>query len=197
MSDFPNIRPDAVTWGCVANVATFESELSNTVQVQAIGNSRWEGQLTFTNRSGDEAQSLKAFLAGLEGPTGRFNLLPPDLNQRGTMSGDGRVTGSNQTGKTLNTNGWTANQARLFAAGDYISVANRVYMITQDVASSATGTATLTLNRPLVNTPNNLDVIARVGPRVKCMLVDGAQAQFSVSAPFIYAVTISFIEDLL
>lgn len=197
MSNFPDIKPDAATWGCVANLATFESELSNTVQVQSLGTGRWEGQLTFSNRGGDEARQLKAFLANLEGSAGRFNLLPPDLDQRGTMLGDGRVNGGSQSGKTISTNGWTPNQSLLFSAGDYIQLGQYLYMITANTASNSGGAAVLPLNRPIVVPPTNAAVVARFAPRAKCMLVDGAQAQFAVSAPFIYAVTISVIEDLL
>ena len=195
MLEFPNIKPDSVSWGLAANLMSFESDLSGTVQRVALPGARYYGTLTFSNRMGREAKLLEAFIQRINATAGIFLMAPPALNNLGSMGGAGRVAGANQTGLTLNTNQWQANQQLLFAAGDYIEVGGRVYMVVEDAASNGSGQATLQLNRPLLNSPANNSTVIKT-PKVKMMMPD-VEGLMRISSPFLYAGTIEVVEDLL
>ena len=132
--DFPSVNPDVGTsLSLKTNSTTFTSELNNAVQTGKLVGDQWSANMPFTNRSEKEGRRIKAFLARLGGMTGRFRMTPPDLNQLGTMSGSGVVDGAGQTGSTLNTTGWDAEQPELFEAGDYIEFNGELKMVTDTV----------------------------------------------------------------
>ena len=194
--NFPDIHPDAADWGLESNTAEFRSDLNNTVQHGQLAGHRWRGVLTFTNRGGSDARRLKAFLNNLLGPSTRFNLQPPDNEKVGTMAGLGTVAGAGQTGTSLNTTGWNNNQSLLFDYGDYFEVNGELKQITQPISSDGTGNATLVFTPPLLTSPANAAPIEVHDPRVSVYLENDNQARAQVSAPYIYALSISVVEDI-
>lgn len=197
MIQFPDIEPDAATFSIQANTTSFESELNASVQHASMPGDKWIFTLTFTNRARQDGRKLAAWLAALGGPTGRFEMSPPDLDQQGTLSGAGIVDGAGQTGSTLNTTGWTVNQSALAVAGDYITVNGELKMITADAASDANGDAVLSIAPPLRKSPANGASITVDNPKGKFYLVDDNQAAWRLSAPYIYAISFAGEEDVV
>lgn len=198
MADFPDITPDeTVDWRIETNTAEFSSDLNMAVQHMVMQGARWRGTLPFTNRKGVDARRLKAFVFSQQGPAGRFDVLPPDLNQQGTMSGSGTVDGTGQTGTTLNTTDWDASQPVLFDYGDYFEVNGELKMITEPVASDASGDATLTFVPPLRESPTSGQSIEVTEPRARnCYLLNDDQAAASISGPYIYSLRLEIVEDV-
>jgi hypothetical protein len=194
--NFPDIDPDAASFGIESNTTAFESELSNAVQHAPMQGDRWVGTATFTNRGGLDARKLAAFVAALGGPSGRFTMSPPEMQQLGTRQGVGIVNGSGQVGRTLATSGWSINQPILLEVGDYIEVNNELKMITERIASDGDGNATLVFTPPLRRSPANAASIEVDEPRGLFYLADDNQASWRVSAPYIYALAWSFVEDV-
>lgn len=194
--NFPDIIPDHATWGLEANTRSFSSQLNQSIQTGELPGSRWVSTLTFTNRYGRDARGLRGFIAGLGGLAGRFRLSPSDSKPEGTALGTGLVNGSGQTGSTIVTDGWDADQPLLFASGDYIGLNGELKMITADVASDASGNATINITpvmrKPL---PDNMQVITD-DPTVIMMLSSNDQSQWDVTSPVIYAMSISCQEAL-
>lgn len=196
MTDFPDIHPDAADWGLESSTSEFRSDLTNTVQHAQLAGHRWRGVITYANRGGADARRLKAFLNGLLGPSTRFRIQPPDAEQNGTMNGIGEVTGAAQTGSTLNTTGWAINQSLLFDYGDYFEVNGELKQITAPASSDGSGNATLTFTPPLLTSPANAEPIEVDDPRVTVYLENDNQARAQISAPYIYALSISVVEDI-
>lgn len=136
--DFPEVNPDTGTsLSLLSNTTSFTSDLNNATQTGKLVGDQWSVNMPFTNRSEREGRRIKAFLARLGGMAGRFRMGPPDLNQLGTMQGDGVIDGAGQTGSTINTKGWLAEQDELFVEGDYLEVNGELKMVTDAV--DATG----------------------------------------------------------
>lgn len=133
MADFPDIEPDLEEIGLIANNQVYDSILTGQVQTASLSGAKWTCAPTFSNRNGKEARDLRAFIFGQNGVSGRFNYYPASIDNFGTHAGLGVVDGAGQTGSTLVTKGWDANQPLLFAAGDYITANGEMKMVTADV----------------------------------------------------------------
>lgn len=195
--DFPSIIPDRAEFYISTNTQTHESALNRAVQHKQLPGDRWQGLISFSNRGGSEARQLKAFVFSLQGPAGRFDVSPPDLDQQGTMAGTGNVSGANQTGKTLATDGWDANQTTLFDYGDYFEVNGELKMITEPISSDAGGNATLKFVPPIRFSPADAGPIEVTDPRARnCYLTNDKQAQVAITSPIIYSLSLAFREDV-
>jgi len=133
MADFPDIEPDLEEIGLIANNQVYDSILTGQVQTASLSGAKWTCAPTFSNRNGKEARDLRAFIFGQNGVSGRFNYYPASIDNAGTHAGLGVVDGAGQTGSTLETTGWDADQPLLFAAGDYITANGEMKMVTADV----------------------------------------------------------------
>lgn len=133
MADFPDIEPDLEEIGLIANNQVYDSILTGQVQTASLSGAKWTCAPTFSNRNGKEARDLRAFIFGQNGVSGRFNYYPASIDNAGTHAGLGVVDGAGQTGSTLVTKDWDADQSLLFAAGDYLTVNGEMKMVTADV----------------------------------------------------------------
>lgn len=193
---FPDIKPDSATWSITYNSKAFTSDLNNATQTAELPGAQWKANLTFTNRDGDDARKLRAFLVSLKGISGRFYLTPEDAAPRGTAAGSGLVNGASQAGSSLVTDGWIAGQPLLLAAGDYFEVNGELKMITADVASDASGNATLSFDPPLRQSPADNAQIITVNPACTMKLTGNDQSQWALTSPAFYAITIGCEEAL-
>lgn len=134
MADFPSIEPDLEEIALIANNQVYNSPLTGQAQTASLTGAKWQCTPTFSNRNGKEARDLRAFLFDQEGVSGRFNYYPASIDNIGTHAGVGVVNGAGQTGKSLLTKGWNADQPLLFSAGDYLTVNGEMKMVTADVA---------------------------------------------------------------
>lgn len=193
---FPNVSADNESWSMVANTQVFTSPLNGATQTSSLPGARWGATLSYTNRGGVEAKKLQAFLTTLRGRAGRFYLSPHDSTPNGTAVGAGLVQGVGQSGGSLITDGWTVSQPLLFAAGDYIEVNGELKQISADVASNASGIATITFSPDLNQSPPNNAQIISTNPRAVMRLEDDNQAQWAFQSPVIYAMSFSCVEAL-
>jgi hypothetical protein len=136
MADFPDIEPDLEEIGLIANNQVYDSILTGQVQTASLSGAKWTCAPTFSNRNGKEARDLRAFIFGQNGVSGRFNYYPASIDNVGTHAGLGVVDGAGQTGSTLVTKDWDADQSLLFAAGDYLTVNGEMKMVTADVGTT-------------------------------------------------------------
>ncbi|MCK2149538.1 hypothetical protein MYE70_10715 [Marinobacter alexandrii] len=197
IQDFPaNISPDAEEWKLTYNTLTFESDLNGAMQTAELPGARWSVSMTFSNRQGKAARALQGFLAGLKGRAGRVWVIPVDWEPLGTPDGAGAVSADTSGGTSLPTNGWDADIIELFCAGDYFEVNGELKKLTATISSDALGQATLQFAPPL-RQPVTIGMSIRViEPRCQMLLSSDDQATWSMSAPKIYATTISGREAL-
>lgn len=119
-------------------------------EVQVFPGARWEIELTFLPMERCQAQKLEAWLLSLRGKAGRFRMGDPFRSlPLGTALGAPLVTAAAAGAETFTSHGWASRQAQAMQAGDFIQLGNRLHMVLQDVATDATGNASLTVWPPL------------------------------------------------
>jgi hypothetical protein len=165
-------------WGIITNSQTFRSPLSGSVQTLELPGARWRVTLTFNNLKRAERAALKAFLAQLRGPAGRFTLHNfAEPTPQGAATGTPLVNGASQTGASLATDGWTPNITGILKAGDYFAVGGELKIITADASSNGSGQATLEFEPPLRASPADNASITTSQPTATFMLQDDDQAR--------------------
>lgn len=191
------LPPDGATIELVANVNSFRSSLNGFQQHSVLPGSRWGVSLSWTNRKGREAATLRAQLSALLGQVGTFRIIIPNYNRYGTASGAGEVVSAPVGGDSITTTGWTASQPLLLAAGDWIEINQQAFMITADVASDESRNATLIVSPPVRKTTAAGTSVIVDNPRMYMRMTKSNGAQFALTPAAgspIYAVGIDAVE---
>lgn len=173
-----------VTFSLIPNTMAFESPLNKAVQTSELPGARWRASFGWQNLNGADARMVKAWINSLSGRAGRFYLYDfSHPTPSGSASGAPLVKGAGQSGRTLITDGWTANQSNLLLPGDYFSVGSQLLVITAAASSSASGEATLTFEAPLRSSPADNTAIVINKPCCIMMLADDEQDNFPYDEP--------------
>jgi len=160
--NFPTLSryPDKINFSPISNTQRHQSPLSGSIQTKEIPGTRWKVVLQYGILWEDDIRKLQAFLAEMNGMAGRCHLW--DLSRetpRGVGTGTPLVKGGSQTGKTLNTDGWTPNQTGILLAGDYFEVNSEIKRMTANVNSDGSGNATLQFGPELRVSPSDNDPV--------------------------------------
>ena len=172
---FPDIQPDRVKWALETNSRMTDSTWTKTVQVEELDGSQWVAELSFKDLNPVETRLMQAFLWACKGPVNAFYL--PDFVfpfPSGSAAGTPRVKGTDQTGITLDTDGWSPNSLVL-KAGDAFEVDGNYRGVTADVTSDGAGLATIPLSHRLYNAPLNNALLEVLAPKVLMQLKDDRQ----------------------
>jgi hypothetical protein len=189
--------PSNILFSLIPNTMSFESPLNRAIQTLELPGARWQATFGWNNLSAADARILKAWLNKLSGMAGRFYLHDSShATPAGTALGTPLVKGASQTGRTLITDGWTANQTNLLVPGDYFSVGAQLFVITEPAASDGSGNATLTFEAPLRSSPADNAPLTTASPSCVMRLVDDMQDrfQFEPGAINVQTVTIECME---
>lgn len=119
-------------------------------QVIAHQGQRWEVDVTLPPMKHSDARIWLAWLAKLDGTLNTFNIGDPlGASAQGPAGGTPLVAGASQTGTSINIDGCTSSQTGWLKAGDYIQIGSaadaRLYMVTDDVNTNASGEATINI----------------------------------------------------
>ncbi len=177
-----SIIPNSMTLNLRANTKTFQSSFNNSRLTSKFPGKHWEMSLSFSNLYPRELAELKAFLWSLDGADGRF-YMPIFDNMGSPAKGTPAALGTDQTGGSLTTNGWTPNTIVL-KRGDYFEINNELKMVTSDVVSSSTGQATISFTPWLRTAANTGDTITTLNPKGIFMLTDDSQGEIDFDPGF-------------
>ena len=157
---FPSITPTSSTWELVSNVGVHRSPLSGATQTLDRGGEHWRCHLNFSNLTGADAATMRAFLVKLNGQQQRFTVHDPGQPQRGAFGGSAAVRGASQTGTSINIDEMTASVTNWIRTGDHFSIDGHLKMATADFSSNGSGRIdNLTFAPRIVTAPaNNADV---------------------------------------
>ena len=206
VSVFPAIIPSASEMGIVSNTKQFISPLTGYTQTTSRRGARWFLRMSFLNLRADERGVLKGLLGFMEGQVNRIQVGDHSYTgARGALGGTPLVSGGNQVGSTLVTSGWP-NSTVVLKAGDLISFSNGTYselkQVTTDITSSASGTASITINPEIHKSPASSASIETANPVGTFMLANpvvnwtNRPSQISgVSSPS-SDISIDLIEDI-
>ena len=103
------------------------------------------------------------FLNTIRGRRGTFKIGDQDRKTiQGTATGTISVNGASQTGNQVALDGFTADRADVFKAGDYIQINSYLYMVIEDVSANSSGEADVKIEPPLrssIETINDDDTV--------------------------------------
>lgn len=194
-----SLIPSATQWRLIANTAAFVSPLNGATRTLARGGDRWGCTLTFNALIGDDRATMLAFLTRLRGQAHRVVVGDHSYTRRGALTANFLVKGAGQTGVSLACDGAATTVTNAMRAGDWITLEGYLYMIVADVSSNGSGELTLTLNRPLVQSPANDATVNITAPTGRFLLVDNTVSWSNTPGgwPRIFsAFQVDLIEDL-
>lgn len=175
-------------------VSRSQSLFTGASQVYAHSGQWWEIEVILPPLTRAQAQPWIAFLTKLNGKEGTFYYGPiREGTPLGTATGTPLVNGGSQTGSDLVTDGWTSSVTGILKAGDYISVANNLYRVLDDVDSDGFGNATIPI-WPNIRTSSTSDnaPITVSNPKSLFRLVSN---ELSIVQTDSYFYNISFIAE--
>lgn len=162
MVTFPLTLPaapgfSAVTFRPHAIVAMTASPFTGQQRIQEH-HELWFVDLDVAVMQRADAEAWAATFLLLNGRANTFLLGDPaGKTPRGSVPGAPVVDGASQTGRTLNTKGWTASQTGILLAGDWIQIGagstQRLYKVTEDADSDGGGLAALSIWPSLRESP--------------------------------------------
>ena len=186
-----------ITFEHEASVSSVTLPFSLTTKVIDRGGKRFRAIVQLAPMSVKNAKEWAGFFMSLNGPVGTFWLGPtldktPDVPAGGTP----KVNGASQTGQTLITDGWYANNPAILEAGDWIQIENHLYRIMKDSPSDAGSNATFDIWPHLRSSPPDDEPIIRTGAKGLFRL-DGPSPEMSYDQNHhIRAITFSAVEAI-
>jgi len=219
------LRPTRLTFYLQHNTTRFVSPITRQAQVLRREGARWVAQASFDPLDRVRAGILEGLLAALGGslntvriydwrrefrsgdprsqgqvPSGPFSFDDATIFTDGTgfVVGSGNpalATGAPRGALSIQTQGWYPN-AIAIGAGDMVGLAGRLYIATEAIAASGTGTATIPIAPPLreallVNQP-----LVLTKPTVPMRLVSDDEAANPTRPGRFTAITIRLEEAL-
>lgn len=202
--------------------ARSESPFSFSEQVYSWAGQRWEIEVQLPRMLRDQAEIYHCFLMKLKGRKGTFTMFVPSAQTaRGvysqtesihitTESGDKITTesgdhiiisygnivvnGANQTGDTLNVDGFKANTTSVLRCGDFFQLGTgtntRLYKILDDVNSDANGAATLNIVPDLREAPLDNQQVILNNPKGLFRL---AENKIDMPSDYVNTFTLGFV----
>ena len=168
MPTFPG--PKSGSLEAISPQAVVASTFSNKIQVQSFAADRWMAKWTFPPIKPELAGPWISFVTALRNLEGSF-LATPHLAQyhRGPLTRDDpeipvRVSGDQQTGRTLVIDGFEPNVTGWAQAGDYFSYGTgadtKFFMITENVDTPSGGDVEISVFPNVVTSPDdNTDLV--------------------------------------
>jgi len=162
------------------------------------GAQRWLIEATYPpNLRRDELAPIYAFAVKQRGQYEIFTLIPPALwsTARGVATGTPKVNGASQTGRTVNTKGWTPNISGILLAGDFLKFNGhaKVYMVTENANSDGSGNASIIIEPALLTSPANDEVIIVADVPFSVAFASDVQ-EFGLKPAFLHEFKVSFVE---
>lgn len=174
--------------------------ISHSLKRQARTNSvqRWAMTFGYTYLNRATMMQFYAFLIGNRGQADTFTtILPGHTAPQGSWAGSPVVGAGAQTGTSIALSGFTASQPGVAKAGDFLKFAghNKVYMVTADASSSGSGTATLSIQPALLQSPSAGESITVANvPFTVALASDSLDG--SIQAGPIYSFNVDLVEVL-
>lgn len=151
-------------------VAVVPSEFTFEDQVQEHQGVAWEVTGSFELLTRDQSAEYNAFIKALGGRKGTFTLTPAGSGTaRGVATGTPLVKGIDQTGQSLDTDGWTSGVTGILKNDDYFQLgagatATLHSVVNGDVDSDGGGNATIEFSPKIVSAPADNAVITVINP---------------------------------
>ncbi|KJH75629.1 hypothetical protein IMW75_13655 [Pseudomonas gregormendelii] len=140
-----SLWPSQMTWGMVYNNRAFTSTLSNAQQIMGYPGAYWLCTLNFDDLFDEDERELTALLGRLHGMFGTVNI-PAFTRIRTDNIGAPVIVTGNAQATNLTIGGVTPSK-KVFAYGDYITIAGEMFEVVEDAVSTAQGRVQVFLNK--------------------------------------------------
>ena len=163
---------------------------------RTTGAQRWVVTADWEGLTRSQFAPIQAFVIAQRGQWDSFSMvLPGHKAPQGVASGTPLVSGASQSGRTLVTKGWSASVNGILKAGDFIGIAGqtKVYIVTSDANSDASGNATLNIEPALMTVPTDgAALTVRNVPFTLALASD--TIEMGVQPPVLYNFSLSLVE---
>lgn len=159
--------PDSFSFTYQANSNKYQSVFTGDTQTAAFPGAHFKCTLGLKDLNNNESKLLMSFIAKMNGVAGRVQLW--DVSVKGKPAkGTPLISGATGNLTTLATKGWTPNTV-ILKEGDYVSFGSgpnlELKIVTADVTSSATGTATIPVMPWIRNYPATNSAVEVENPK--------------------------------
>lgn len=191
----------AVQFKIITNSLHHTSSLDGTTQTVLIPGPHWMLESSLPPMLRAAAEEWLAFLADLDGMTGRFYAGDPlGETPRGVATGTPLVNGASQAGTSLVTDGWTVSITGILRRGDYLaydtpSGVRMLHKLMADANSDGAGNATLSVKPAIRESPANNQAIITASPTCVMRLIDNDQAGWEEEVGGFYRIAFAAIES--
>lgn len=175
--------------------------ISGKRQTRQIGGQYWRIYATYPPMTRSEFEPIYGFLMKQRGSFETFTMVPPVVGST-TATGYGTpvINGGSQTGRTVNTDGWTANQSagNLLKAGNYLKFANhdKVYVLTDANTSGSSGESTLSIEPALLTSPADGSAITIASVPFTVYLMNSGLVEYNVDNTGLFYYDLDLCEAL-
>lgn len=190
---FPSTpKPQTMSWRLVQPTQNNISGWTGKRQVIASGRGWWECEITLPPIVGTtNVNAWRAFLARTQGSANDFQI-PVDVTAQSALPNTALTNGTNQTGRSIATDGWP-NSTTVLSAGQYITIDNQLLQLTSNVTSNGSGQATITFEPPLRAPVADNTVIEYKNPYCLMYLTD--KPAIAVEPGYVYNLSLSLRES--
>lgn len=192
-----SLRPTTCEWGRVRNQIEQRSPRSRVSTIIAQMRPLWFCKLTW-RMPGDFGNDLRWHLENLEGQRGSVLLWDFGATPRNDLLTNTLTVrvAALVNATSVQIQGAPVSVAALFARGELIQIARRLYMISATVASDASGFATLTLTTPLLAAASVGAAVTAVNPRVEMRMVEASWSNARRAEDGVFTARAEFIETV-
>lgn len=185
-------KPSTMSWRLVQPAQQNISQWTGARQVLASGRGWWECTLTLPPIVGESAvNSWRAFIGLARGVTNDFQVPVNEIDQSG-LTVTARINGANQTGRSLNTDGWP-NSTAILSAGQFVTIGNQLLQLTADVTSNGSGQATISFEPAIRVSPADNAVIEYKNPYALMYFLE--DPGYSVEPGLVYSMSFNLRES--
>lgn len=179
------------------NIGISESPFNFKKNIQDWNAEQWKLSVSLPVKKREDAQEWVCFLLKLRGQYGTF-YYGPEVEQSplGVATGSPQVEGGGQTGRELETSGWTPSITGILKAGDWIQINTNIYKVLQDVDSDGSGLATLDIFPKLREAYTDGTTIVTAAPKGLWRLTSNAQEVINIDVTKTYAINFEAVEVL-
>ena len=175
--------------------------ISGKRQTRQVGGQYWRIYATYPPMTRAQFDPIFGFLMKQRGSFETFTFIPPVVSST-TATGYGTpvINGGSQTGRTVNTDGWTANQSagNLLQAGNYLKFANhsKVYVLTDANTSGSSGESTLSIEPALLTSPADGSAITIASVPFTVYLMNSGLVEYNVDNSGLFYYDLDLCEAL-
>lgn len=192
-----SIGLDSFSLRVSGSAAMLRSPWTFQTQVQEHQGQIWMLEAAVAPCDRERAEPWIAFLESLEGPVGTFLIGDPLARvPRGVATGTPLVKGAGQSGKSLDTDGWTPSTTGILKAGDYIQVGQRLHKLKADASSDGSGNATLDIYPRLRESPADNAAIVTNAPVGLFRLNSAEVPLFEADYERLYSISFTAVEAI-